>query len=294
MINDKLIKIKAILAYWLNCFKIDILLINLLRLYNNNNFIRAINYHDTPTNFKNNFKKHLIFYKEQFSNVNYFDLDNFFIERKWKKEKPGIIISFDDGLKTNYDVAAPLLEEYGFTGWFFIPTDFIDYPYKNQTSFAKINRIHFSYEDEKTGQIAMSWDEIIDLDRRGHIICSHTKSHYRVTGSASDKLLKEEICESKINLENKLKHKINVFGWVIGKDENDYSESAAYLICKAGYKYSFMTKSKIIKANDNPYQLQRTNIDACMANYLVTFQLSGILDSYYYRERSKIIRKTKV
>jgi peptidoglycan/xylan/chitin deacetylase (PgdA/CDA1 family) len=294
MMNGNLKKLKVILAYSLNWLKIDKFLINLLKHYNYNNFIRAINYHDTPIHNKNNFEKHMQFYKKQFSDVNYFELDKFFISKKWEKEKPGIIICFDDGLKTNYDVAAPLLEEYGFTGWFFIPTDFIGCPYKDQREFAKENRIYFSYEDDKTGQIAMSWDEIIDLDRRGHIICCHTKSHYRIKSSASSKILEKEICESKIILENNLKHKVNVFAWVVGKDENDYSAEAASFIYKAGYKYSFMTKSNIIRPDNNPYQLQRTNIDAQMPHYFVSFQLSGIPDIYFYRERIKIIRKTRV
>lgn len=53
----------------------------------------------------------------------YEGIDAFKIETKWGgrycfKDKPGILLTFDDGLTANASVAAPLLKKYGFTGLF--------------------------------------------------------------------------------------------------------------------------------------------------------------------------------
>lgn len=64
-----------------------------------------------------------------------------------------VILTFDDGGSSFYGVIAPLLEQYGFIGHFFIATDYIGQP----------------------GFI--SEQEIKQLVERGHIIGSHSSSH---------------------------------------------------------------------------------------------------------------------
>jgi hypothetical protein len=94
------------------------------RMVSQGKFIRAVNYHCVPPACGIPFEKQLQFYTMHFSDVTEDDLGDFLFQKKWDKKKPGLIISFDDGDLSNYSVAAPLLEKYGFTGWFFIPTGF--------------------------------------------------------------------------------------------------------------------------------------------------------------------------
>ena len=61
--------------------------------------------------------------------------------------------SFDDGGSSFYDVIAPMLEHYKRTGIFYIATCYIG------TEFF------------------MTEDQIRELDRRGHVIASHSHSH---------------------------------------------------------------------------------------------------------------------
>src|ERR1043165_5233388 len=80
-------------------------------------FIRAVNYHDTPARSATNLEEHLRWYAKRFTPVGHADLDRFLATGEWGASRPGLIISFDDGLRSNYDVARPLLEKYGFPGW---------------------------------------------------------------------------------------------------------------------------------------------------------------------------------
>jgi hypothetical protein len=84
-------------------------------------YVRGINYHDTPKAFESNFRKHLEWYSSHFVNCSYQQLRNLISAGTWNGDMPGILISFDDGLKSNYNIAALLLEQFGFTGWFMVP-----------------------------------------------------------------------------------------------------------------------------------------------------------------------------
>lgn len=85
-----------------------------------------------------------------------------------------VVFTFDDGGSSFLTVAAPILEKYGFRGVFFIST-------------SQIGKIGF-----------LSIDQIRELDKRGHIIGSHTHSHPKNLA----KLSYDEIChEWKISLD---------------------------------------------------------------------------------------------
>lgn len=107
----------------------------------------------------------------------------------WVFEKGPIQTSFtfDDGTIDHYDVAAPTLEKYGYRGLFSI------IPVRVGT----------------TGY--MNWDQIRDLDKRGHIIGSHTMNHCNLRelllSSGEDAVIKE-IKESKVAIERELGHQV--------------------------------------------------------------------------------------
>ena len=54
-----------------------------------------------------------------------------------KSGKPGLLFCYDDGGYTNYSVAAPVLEEFGFSGLFFLPVGFLDCPVEDQVEWAR-------------------------------------------------------------------------------------------------------------------------------------------------------------
>lgn len=261
----------------------------------NHCYIRAINYHDTPAGTAHNFEKHLQFYRQHFSPVSLSDLNRFFESKEWWKDKPGLIISFDDGHRNNYDVAAPLLEKYGFTGWFFVPVDYINTPPKEQKEFASKHNFaplnsqtwQEGYED---GRVALSWDELRELDKK-HVIGCHTRSHHRMFASTSPEQLNNEIIEAKHILEQELQHSIDIFCWC-GGEKNTYSSEAARYVRRAGYRYSFMTISAPILPSTDRLQLHRTNVESHMHINNVKFWLTGLMDVLYTPKRRQVNRIT--
>ena len=88
------------------------------------------------------------------------------------------IITFDDGMLSQYTYAKPILDKYNFKTTFYIICNSVD----------KENR--------------MNWNNIQTLEDEGHEIGSHSMNHQRL-GQLSNNEMKYEIIESKRCLENK-------------------------------------------------------------------------------------------
>ena len=281
--------VKSLLASSLHTLTITDILLALQQRCIPGGYIRAINYHGTPEDTADNFERQLAFYAQRFTSVSLADLDRFFHLRRWDKERPGLIISFDDGLYSNYSVAAPLLERYGFCGWFFIPVDFIATAPAEQLSFAGAHHIGAKGTSSPDGRVAMSWAEVRDLDRRQHVSGCHTRSHRRMSPDLSDDVLEYEICAGKAALEESLGHPCDCYCWV-GGEERTYTIAAARMIRRAGYKYAFTTNSFPIGRGANAQRLERNNVESAWPLAMASFELCGIQDARYALKRRRVAR----
>ena len=235
-------------------------------------FIRAVNYHVVRPEDADSLEAHLRYYEERFVSVDLESLEKFLVAGEWPHSRPGLIISFDDGDRTHYEVAAPLLEKYGFTGWFFVPIGLMN-----------LNEVH------GRPVTVLTLDQLKYLNDR-HVVGSHSETHCRLGSDNSFERLESEICGSRRHLEQLLGTPVEIFCWV-GGEETSYSSEAAKLISE-NYKYSFMTNNAVIRPGDDPLQLQRTNIEAENPLELVRFQLSGLMDVYYTGKRRRVNRLT--
>lgn len=246
--------------------------------------IRVVNYHCTPEYSKAQFEKQLKFFNKYFEDVNLEKLSDYFtVVDKRQLKKPGLIISFDDGLRSNFDTALKVLEQYSFTGWFFIPAGFLQNPSKN---FALANSITMNqdYTDDRYG---MSINEAKYISKN-HILGCHTFTHHRMSANDSVARLDFEITNAKLKLEELLGiNEIFCFCWV-GGELSTYTAEAYAKIKEAGFEYSFATNNLPLNRKSDKYMINRTNLEADYSIQLVIFQLSGIMDLLYYKKRRKI------
>jgi peptidoglycan/xylan/chitin deacetylase (PgdA/CDA1 family) len=193
-------------------------------------------------------------------------------------------------LLSNYDVAVPLLNEFEFCGWFFIPTEFVDLPPKQQIAFARQQRIKIQRENPRDGRVAMNWNEVRQI-AANHVVGCHTKTHRRLGRSVTEAEMHAEIVHSRRRLEQELNRQVPVFCWV-GGEMDSYSQSAAQVVKSAGYRYSFMTASEPITPSTDPLQIQRTNVESHWPAHFVRFQCTGILDRLYRAKRRRVLAET--
>lgn len=97
-----------------------------------------------------------------------------------------VTLTFDDGGSSAHQVIAPLLEEMGWRGHFFVPTDFI-----GTTGF-------------------MDAEQLVDLSRRGHVVGSHSCSHPEIMSNLDGQRLRHEWTRSREVLADILGHEVTV------------------------------------------------------------------------------------
>lgn len=101
-----------------------------------------------------------------------------------------ISLTYDDGTKDHYAIAAPLMEKYGYRGIFSIVPNLLG--------------------DGKY----MSWDNVRDLKARGHEIANHSMSHpnlVQVLKAGNEDELKRQIVDSRDVFEKNVGFKPSVF-----------------------------------------------------------------------------------
>jgi peptidoglycan/xylan/chitin deacetylase (PgdA/CDA1 family) len=198
-------------------------------------YIRTVNFHNTPAYRAKEYKQQLEHYARHFSSVTEADLELFLTTGQWHKTKPGLILVFYNGYRNNFEVMKPLLEHYGFVGWFFVASEFVNTPSHLQKRFALEHSIRVA-DDYEDARVALSWDEVRELDK-SHVVASHTRTHSRI-GLDSVADLEREIVGSQRDFERELGHSVKAFAWLFGSEYGVHAEADKFLHV-ASYRYLF-------------------------------------------------------
>jgi len=277
---------------------------NLLYLFfntiikNKKNFLYVLNYHSTYPQDNKNFINQIMFFKKYFNFVG----EDFLLnknKKKIQKKKPQILLTFDDGHISNLNILK-ILEKYKINSIFFIPYAFIkrkrekNIMKENLITNKKFNIISNIKKDKKNKYetLSMNFSDLKNIVKKGHSIGCHGYNHIRLSNQLNNFELKKEIIISKKLLENKIKIKINSFGWIIG-DRNSYSKKAAEMINKNFY-LSFTTGCEAQDLEKKIYKIHRFNIESFFPLNRVAFVLSGIYEFMYKKKReyiNKILEK---
>ena len=111
-----------------------------------------------------------------------------FLEYRRALPKKSVWITMDDGYRSVYDIAFPILKKYGFTATLFVYTDFVG-----------------------VSKTAITWSQLRELKEEGFAVGSHTISHADLTNQEDGESepefsarLKKELSGSKTIIDKKL------------------------------------------------------------------------------------------
>jgi peptidoglycan/xylan/chitin deacetylase (PgdA/CDA1 family) len=121
-------------------------------------------------------------------------------------ERP-VILSFDDGWENQYRYGFPLLQKYGFTGTFYVVTNYLDH------------------------QNFMTTDALKTMMAAGMTIGAHSRSHPALAGVGAARL-EEEIAGSKAWLEDRFGVAVTSFAYPYGS----YSAAVVAATKAAGFR----------------------------------------------------------
>jgi peptidoglycan/xylan/chitin deacetylase (PgdA/CDA1 family) len=182
----------------------------------------------------------------------------------WKRGEKNIpprcaVITFDDGWKTQYDVAWPILKKFGYPVTLFIYTEGV-----RGGSLA--------------GGEAITWEQLADMRDNGVDIEAHSATHQdlreghtvmiiepggkrirkKLTGADYDKWVQNEVVGCKELLEQRLGIKVNCYAVPFG----NYNEHVKELARNAGYEAMFTVYGQPITFTSSMDSLGRYAIEA--------------------------------
>ena len=248
---------------------------------------RAVNYHDVPPALAGAFEAQLRFFLERYDVLDRTGLAALLAGTR-RATRPGLLLTFDDGLRSHAEVVAPLLERHGVTGWFMVPGGFVDAPTGEQRAYADEHLIDLAGPTAGDDRLAMTWDEVRALGGRHEIAC-HTWHHTRLGATVASSVVEQEVRYARERLIERTGREIAAFAWV-GGEAASYSPAAARAVRDAGFTFAFMTNHDLIRPGQSHFALQRSNVEAWNPMSIVRWQVSGVMDLAYAAKRRRIDR----
>ena len=248
-------------------------------------FIRVLYYHDVPAAMGPAFAQQLAALRQAFVPASKADLERLLTQGQWPHERPGIIVTFDDGLRSHSEVVAPILDQLGYEGWFFVPVDLLTSPAVEHPVLASRHGVLHGCDTARDPRVFMTMEQLVELSRRHNIGC-HTASHVRLSDDLSEAQLQLQIVSAKQRLEAVLGRVVDSFSWV-GGEEWAYSPAAARCIARH-FEYAFTTNTRVTTPGTSPLMIDRTHVEATFPPALVSLQVSGLMDLYYRSKRKRI------
>jgi hypothetical protein len=190
-----------------------------------------------------------------------------------KSDRPAAMLTFDDGFLSNYTVAAPLLEEEGIRGVFFVIPAFSQC--RSDEEARRFYRQRVRDVRPPFFERPMAPQQICDLVDRGHTIGNHTFSHSRLS-ETPDADYHHEIVDSAAILQSWCGQPVEVFAWPLVWD--GITPIAHRLIC-AHHRFCFTPcHGRVDPHIDSPHLLWRTNIEPHYDGSEFSFQCSALAD----------------
>ena len=163
-----------------------------------------------------------------------------FLEYKQRLPKKSVMITVDDGYRSVYKVAYPILKKYGFTATFFIYTNFVG-----------------------VSKMAVTWNQLKEMKTDGFSIGSHTIYHSDLTmpkdgETEADWMARvhKELHGSKKIIDKKLRQETYLLAYPYGK----YDQRSINIAKEAGYKIAMSVQRGGNAFFANPLYLRRDQI----------------------------------
>lgn len=172
-----------------------------------------------------------------------------------------LVITFDDGYKDNFSVAAPILERLGLPATIFVATEFIG----SGTQ---------AFWDRNDGVASewMTWDDVLSLKDRGFDIGGHSMNHVDLAAADTTSAI-HEIAGCRQKLTEKLGVSISHFAYPFG-GRHHVSPSVVEMVTTAGFECCVSCYGGVVTSGDGPFDLKREPINSWVSSpYQYGFEL---------------------
>ena len=249
--------------------------------------LRVLLYHDIPPHLEGSFFKQLIWMKKKWKFITPLEFVEI-IERGKPLVENSLLLTFDDGFGSNYEVAKRVLHKLKIKAIFFIVPNYMNLArsddwrkYISENIYPGISEIKIPRQWQN-----MELHQVKDLIEMGHLIGSHTLSHARLSEISDHQQLTNEIVLSGIELGNLLDYEVNHFAYTFG-DLNSFSPEA-YRLARIAYSFVYTGLGGDNSQEKNSKLILRDVIFPEDSLLLIGAILEGGSDWYFSKKISKL------
>ena len=191
-----------------------------------------------------------------------------------------VLLTFDDGLKSQGRLTRAVLDQYGIKAIFFVCPGLIDLP-PDQQREAIVRRLFEgrSYGADLPEEMAlMSWPDLENIIASGHTIGSHTTHHRRLSAISRDEL-ENEVAGSAEILSSRLGSPVRWFAYPFGDIESINVPS--YEVIRKNYEFCCSGIRGFNIGGAHPLTLLRDQMDPISPLEYQEFVLLGGLDLFH-------------
>ena len=261
---------------------------------NNNHQLRIITFHDILKKDWVKFQELIKYLKKNWNIIspNEFKqiIENNYLQNNKKKN---LLLTFDDGYKSQKIIAEKYLDPINIKALFFIVSDFIKLnSIEDSHQFIKNN--FFKTKNDNCNLTSetynMTSSDLLYLIDKGHTIGGHTKTHAQLSKIQSHNILTDEIINSTYQLEAKLNnYKIEDFAYTFGDFESINKVSTKMIINNYKYLYSGLRGNNL---NIKSRVLRRDAINFSEPFQVMSSYFNGYTDFLYSEKLTKLEKWT--
>ena len=195
---------------------------------------------DKMTVTASTFEEQMKFLKDRGYHVITLDQLFDFLDFKIQIPKKSVVITIDDGWRSTYDIAFPILKKYGYPATLFVYTALI------------------------TGsKVTLNWDLISEMAGQGIDMQCHTRTHRKLTAPASKESFKEyfeaiekELLDAAKAIKMRTQREVRYIAYPFG----DINHLGVALLKKQGYRGGFTVARSSNAFYVNNYRVNRSMI----------------------------------
>jgi peptidoglycan/xylan/chitin deacetylase (PgdA/CDA1 family) len=203
-------------------------------------------------------------------------------------KKNNILLTFDDGYKSQKIITDKYLDPLNIKALFFIVSEFVKISdIKESQNFIRKN----FYDNQFNGKLDeattnMNKQDIIDLIQKGHTIGCHTKTHMKLSQQKNINILKDEIIQSSKEIQRDLGgYEIEDFAYTYGDFKSINQISTKIILDNYTYLYSGLRGNNYnIKSNI----VRRDAVNLNEKIEVVHAYLNGYVDFLYKNKLKKL------
>jgi peptidoglycan/xylan/chitin deacetylase (PgdA/CDA1 family) len=185
-----------------------------------------------------------------------------------------VLVSIDDGFRSTYSTALPILRHYAIPAVAFVTPGFV----ASRDGKCLAAPGHPQPEDYLT------WEQLAKLVDSEVAIGSHALTH-RSLGRLTPAEVEDEAAISREMLQSRLNRPITSFAYPFGTMA-DFNEITANILKRVGYRCAFTSQHGTVGVSAEPFSLPRVKVEGGEALWLFRLLVQGGLDGWRWVDKT--------